>query len=172
MSSNFLCCNQQEITKWNQAVVDFLCKLRMANNSKTRNESDPRKESAREAAIWWQKVLNTLQTSFHPTCEFPFCPRTPTAAAAPLAEKRSPTMCKSRTVSASAHPSFPFRLTIVDRTRDAAAYAHATVFDTTKYLQAKNFLVIYSKNSQPKSKNREKFQINYTKTQILKCWNF
>lgn len=123
---------------WHQ--TDFLCRFKMASNTNPRKESDPRKDSAREATKWWQKESNTLQTFFHSTCEFPYWPRTPTAVAAPLAEKRSPTMCKSRTITANTLPPFPLRPSIVTSTRDIAAYEHAIAFDTTKYLQNKNML--------------------------------
>ncbi|KAK2990576.1 hypothetical protein RJ640_019856 [Escallonia rubra] len=90
-----------------------------------------------EAAPWWQYFLKTWQTLCHCTCEFPVRAMTPTAEAAPLAEKSSATMIRSEISSASVLPFFPAPPDTVEKARDPAAYEQAMAFATTKYLRGK-----------------------------------
>ena len=95
----------------------------------------PIKDTTRATVAWLQNLPNTSHTFFHRTCEFPLKPITPMAVVAPLAEKSRPTITASRVkmISPGATLLFPPRFARA-RTRESAAYAHATAFATTKYL--------------------------------------
>lgn len=66
-------------------------------------------------------------------------PMIPLAAAAPLAEKSSTMMIRSRMLSTIAELCSKLGAAILEyNTPDPAAYEHAMAFDTKKYLSAKS----------------------------------
>ncbi|GMN46507.1 hypothetical protein TIFTF001_015700 [Ficus carica] len=104
-----------------------------ASTMSKRNAIAPSNETTRAAAAWSQNLSKVLHTFFHCTCEFPSKPSKPMAAAAPLAEKSSPMITASMMTIRSPEMLFPSRFAN-ERTRENAAYEHATAFATTKYL--------------------------------------
>lgn len=108
--------------------------FKVASTTRQRNTKDPSIDITMEAAAYWQYFLNILQTLFHCVCEFPCTAITPTAAAAPLAEKSSAAIIRSDISSGNAAMSLVL-LDSMQSTRDTTEYVHAMAFATTKKLQ-------------------------------------
>lgn len=117
-----------------RAFTYFRRRLKAPRTTRNRKLREPRSDSAREVATRWQNVSNTSHTCFHCTCEFPLYPMSPMAAAAPFAEKRSPTMITSSMSRVSTVPLLLLLPAANESKVEAAAYEHAMAFDTTKYL--------------------------------------
>lgn len=92
-------------------------------------------ETTMEADACAQNLPKTLQTLVQPTWEFPYLPNTPNAAAAPLPEKRSPTMTASKMEMGRIDP-LVLRLFRTTTASDHAEYANAIALATMKYLHA------------------------------------